>query len=397
METALKMLFREDPREIRERERTAFSRLAAPFDERAAVLFGCGGLGQKTLAGLKRSGFKPLAFADNAAGTWGRCVRGLRVFSPREAARRFGQNAVFIVTIWGAHCRHRFDQTRAQLRKLGCLRVVSFIPLFWKYPDLFLPYYCVDLPHRILPQARNIQKVFALWEDPRSRGEYLAQLKWRLGHDFGGLPRPACGPAYFSPKNIFPRRPWKLWVDCGAYDGDTIRDFLKARDFSQGEILAFEPDPENFRKLEAYRKGSSGACRQRILAKCVAVGRQSGTTRFAALGGLDSRVSNDGGRKVECVSLDGELQSRTPDFIKMDIEGAEDDALRGARKVIGRGRSFLAVSVYHRQDHLWRLPLMIRSFWKQYRFYLRRYAEECWDTVCYAVPANRSKRMKERT
>jgi FkbM family methyltransferase len=392
METALKILLKEDPRKIRERERRTFMLSAAPFDERAAVLFGCGGLGQKTLAGLKELGVKPLAFADNAPGTWGRRIGGLRVFSPEEAAGKFGKNAVFVVTIWGAHCRHRFEKTQAQLKKLGCLRVVSFVPLFWKYPDLFLPYYCLDLPHKILPQARNIQRAFALWEDPPSRGEYLAQLKWRLGLDFGGLRRPACGPAYFSPKNIFPRRPWKLWVDCGAYDGDTLRDFLKARDFSQGEILAFEPDPENFRRLETYLRRLPETRRNRISGKCVAVGRRTGKTRFDALGGLDSRVSSDGRREVECVCLDGELPSRPPDFIKMDIEGAEGDALLGARKVIGKGRSILAVSVYHRQDHLWRLPLMIRSFSKQYRFYLRRYAEECWDTVCYAIPANASRR-----
>lgn len=70
----------------------------------------------------------------------------------------------------------------------------------------------------------------------------------------------------------------------------------------------------------------------------------------------------------------------------MDIEGSELDALVGAQELIRRANPILAVCAYHRQDHLWRVPLLIHSISDQYRFFLRPHGSEGWDLVCYAVP-----------
>lgn len=78
-----------------------------------------------------------------------------------------------------------------------------------------------------------------------------------------------------------------------------------------------------------------------------------------------------------------------PSFIKMDIEGAELDALIGARHSIEKDLPVLAISAYHQPDHVWRIPLLIQSFSDQYRFFLRSHNEEGWDLVCYAVPISR--------
>ena len=78
-----------------------------------------------------------------------------------------------------------------------------------------------------------------------------------------------------------------------------------------------------------------------------------------------------------------------PTFVKLDIEGAEPDALAGARETIRAHAPVVAVCVYHRQDHLWRLPLMLRDMRDDYAFFLRPHNEEGWDLVCYAVPRSR--------
>ena len=77
-------------------------------------------------------------------------------------------------------------------------------------------------------------------------------------------------------------------------------------------------------------------------------------------------------------------------FIKMDIEGAEFDALRGARAAIERHRPVLAVCVYHQQDDLWRLPLLMKEMVPDYRMYLRCHEGDGWQTVAYAVPPERA-------
>jgi len=75
----------------------------------------------------------------------------------------------------------------------------------------------------------------------------------------------------------------------------------------------------------------------------------------------------------------------------MDIEGAEPDAILGASNTIRKNMPILAVCTYHAQEHLWRVPLLIQSISDNYKFFFRRYSDECWETVCYALPRNRLK------
>src|SRR5689334_21823394 len=95
----LQRLFSETIDEVYEREQSTFDKLAEPLGT-SLVLFGAGGLGKKALAGLRRIGIEPLAFADNNKTLWGKEVNGVRVLSLEDAAQKFGNSAVFVVTIW---------------------------------------------------------------------------------------------------------------------------------------------------------------------------------------------------------------------------------------------------------------------------------------------------------
>jgi hypothetical protein len=88
------------------------------------------------------------------------------------------------------------------------------------------------------------------------------------------------------------------------------------------------------------------------------------------------------------VVLDEVLAGCRPTYLKMDIEGAELEALAGARAVIGQALPVLAIAVYHVQDHLWRVPLWIRALGPQYQLYLRPH-DPTMDLFCYAVPGQR--------
>ena len=92
---------------------------------------------------------------------------------------------------------------------------------------------------------------------------------------------------------------------------------------------------------------------------------------------------------MECVRLDDALAGAEVSFIKMDVEGAELDALEGARAIITSQRPVLALSAYHRQDHLWRIPQMIRGMSDDYHLVLRAHRLDGWETVCYAIPEER--------
>lgn len=379
-------LLSEDVRAVIERERTAFDR-AAGGSVGSLVLFGAGNLGRKTLAGLRRSGIEPLAFADSDRRLWGTTVDGTRVLSPSDAAQTFGQGAVFVVAVWSPGDERRVSCIKGRLAEFGCRKIVSFVPLFWKYPEIFLPHYRLDLPHKVYRQADDIRRAFSLWEDEDSRREYCSQLRWELSADFGEMPWVA-REAYL-PDEIFTLSREEFFVDCGAFDGDTIRKFLEHGGNAFDRIVAFEPDPANFENLRGYVSRLPVGTAERIDTLRMAVGARREKLTFEAMGTVSSAISSTGTLEVECAPLDEVLAGRVPTYIKMDIEGAEPDALAGARRIIAETSPALAVCVYHRQDHLWTLPLLINSFRSGYRFFLRRYGDEFGDVVCYAVPENR--------
>jgi hypothetical protein len=100
-------------------------------------------------------------------------------------------------------------------------------------------------------------------------------------------------------------------------------------------------------------------------------------------------ISETGTIEINCAPLDEILADSSPTYIKMDIEGAELSALLGAKQVIQEFKPVLAISVYHQQNHLWRIPMIVRSFCDQYSFFLRPHNEEAWDLILYAIPHDR--------
>ncbi|HEX4565633.1 MAG TPA: FkbM family methyltransferase, partial [Vicinamibacterales bacterium] len=120
-----------------------------------------------------------------------------------------------------------------------------------------------------------------------------------------------------------------------------------------------------------------------------AVGDRTEPISFSHGLGEASRVTARGGGSTIAVALDDVMAGWRPTLIKMDIEGSEIEALLGARASIAANRPSLAICVYHRPDHLWRVPLLLSS-WREldgYRYYLRAHAFDGFDTVLYANPS----------
>jgi FkbM family methyltransferase len=232
-----------------------------------------------------------------------------------------------------------------------------------------------------------VRAAFRLLADEPSRQEYADQVRWRLFADFFAFSPPCRQPQYF-PDDLLRVRRDEVFVDCGAYDGDTIRSFLGWAREGFARILAFEPDPTSFDRLRTY-VGSLPDRDGRITTYNVAAGSRRERLRFAASGEMSAKVAADGTIEVESVPLDEFLSGDPPTFIKMDIEGAELATLLGAKQAIARNRPVLAICAYHRQGDLWQIPLTINSIAKGYHFYLRRYEADCWELVLYAVPEER--------
>jgi len=383
----LDQLLNEQPGSVIHREQSAFDNLLAGAGNRV-VLFGSGNLGRKALHSLRSVAVEPLAFADNNPARWGESIDGVSILSPAAAAEKFGRSALFVVTIWSVG--HSFRKTAEQLNRLGCSHVVSSSELHWKFPAQLLPDFCLDLPHKVYEQAEAVRAAATLWADDYSHREYLNHVKWRALGDVRVLESPVAEGQYF-PDSIYNILPGEVFVDCGAYDGDTAKEFLRrSHDFAR--LFAIEADLANFRKLQEWTSTLETNIANRISACNVAVGASRGRLCFNATGGDGACIAEDGNVVVDCIPIDELVGETRPTFIKMDIEGSELEALEGARSVIQRHRPILAICVYHRQDDLWRIPLFIRSLVNSYHFYLRPHQDDGRELVCYAVPPSRPRR-----
>jgi FkbM family methyltransferase len=367
---------------VRKREETALDRLLRECGNRV-VLFGSGNLGGQTMRCLRSIGVEPLAFADNNSSRWGTHMEGVPILSPEEAAGRFGSDALFLVTIWNTN--HWYSDTQKHLARLGCRQISPVSPVYWRFPDQFLPFFAQDLPHKLYECSAEVLAAELLWDDEASKQEYLRQIRWRALGEWN-FTRPGTEESYFA-DSIFHLTPEEVFLDCGAFDGDTIRGILSRGGFKR--ILAVEPDPGTFARLAAYVRELEPEVRSRITLLPCAVGAERGQVRFDDTGGLGSRISDEGTVTIESIPI-AELVGPAPvTYIKMDIEGAEHDALLGARPLIERDRPILAICVYHRQDDLWRLPLLMKEMLPEHKMYLRLYESDGWQTVAYAVPAER--------
>ena len=285
------------------------------------------------------------------------------------------------------------------LRQLGYQNFIQLVELY----EIFGK----DLGDRYWLTARSfyasvegmVEQAFCMLADEASKSLYNTMLRFRLTGDYDLLPEPALHCQYFPEDIPAWKTPVRL-VDCGAYDGDTLASFIQAR-IPIEAVAAFEPDQENFRKLARFVAQNKFHLPETMLWPC---GLYSSTRqmRFEAEKGEASGLSSSGVATVQCVSLDEAIADFAPTLIKMDIEGAEYDALLGAQRIISSCRPGLAISVYHRPEHLWQIPLLIERLSNgpipgveypsdtiqqpAYRYYLRSHAYNDFDLILYAIP-----------
>jgi len=385
-QSTLTALLSEEVASAQDRAASEFDRQLGQAD-RPIVLFGSGQMGRRTLEGMRKKGLEPVAIADNNQALWGTDVIGVPVISPDDAAVRYGATAAFLVAIWHPCPKSLFLEIRDQLRRLGCPLVLPACVLFWKFPDLFLPFYCLDLPQKVCAARADIRQAFEYLADEDSRAEYVAQVRWRLWLDFEGL-RPASSETEYFPGDLLRWSQHEVFIDCGAFTGDTLEPPLEKYGGGVARTIALEPDPANYAKLQEHIRGMPEPGRSRTVAYRYAVGARREKVRFDFQGNVSSHMGV-GSDVVESMPLDEVLAHEHPSYIKMDIEGAELDALTGAAQTIRTHCPGMAICVYHQQDHLWRVPLLIRSFSDDYAFFLRSHGSDGIDLLYYAVPRER--------
>lgn len=179
----------------------------------------------------------------------------------------------------------------------------------------------------------------------------------------------------------------EVFLDCGAFNGDTI---LAYNQFTGGrfkKIIVFEPEKTN---VEAIRKNTEKIGNINIVEK--GLWNKETTLHFTSDSSA-SRIEESGTTSVEVTSIDSVMDGKMVSFIKMDIEGAEYEALCGAKNTISKWMPKLAVCVYHKCDDIFKFISFLKEFTdgrKKYSFYLRHHTCAAYETVLYAVPEKKN-------
>lgn len=257
----------------------------------------------------------------------------------------------------------------------------------------------------------EIDTARALFADEESRRVYDGIIEYKLTGRMDILRATESAPAD-AYKNILHAEHFLTSADLGAYNGDSIRDLRQYAPALQN-VIAFEPDRRNFRKLTEYGTALREAGDPLNL-HAIQAGAWSHTATLTFLGsgnrnaGLTDSPQEAQGNilpstadnpyfgktaEVPVTSLDAVceelLDADTPmDYIKYDVEGAETEALLGSRRIIERDAPALLVSAYHRSADLFRLPILVHELNPAYKLHLRRMAGvPAWDINLYAVKA----------
>lgn len=222
---------------------------------------------------------------------------------------------------------------------------------------------------------RQINRVIRYLEDDESK-ECLRQcIAYRCTHNMKQAPKNTKG-RYFV-KGIIKMDKGEVFVDGGAFVGDTVRELVKRRAACK-RIISFEPDKYNFAMLSRLKYDN-------VVKINKGLWNENGTLRFSNGGGCGSKVTNDADTYVEVVKLDDMPQCKDVSFIKLDIEGAELNALKGAEHLIKKNHPKLAVCIYHKDADMLNIIDYIHGIEPRYHLYVRHHSGFTGETVMYAV------------
>lgn len=350
------------------------------------VIYGLGDIGRRLLAGLASLGVTPSAIIDRRLAEARDTINGIPCLSMQEGCKAFGKKAIFIIAVFNQSGQRATAVVRAELQRHGAEKVVYFMPVFWKYPEVFLPYYCFDSPSKLLKARPELLRVFRSLSDDDSRTCFAFHL-YQLVASSPELTLEATLPdeTYFPP-DVLQLSPHESFVDGGAFDGVTLRRFLARCNGQFASYLGVEPDPVNFGKLQALVERIRPTLSGHLAIRQCAVGREREQISFSAAGTVSSAADASGDISVAVAPLAELAEALRPTLIKLDVEGYELDALQGSTKFLQETRPKLAVCLYHRQSHFWEIPSFVLRNLKNYRLYIRRHKEHLDDFVLYALP-----------
>ena len=352
---------------------------------RVAVLYGMGNGADKILDVCSAKGIAVQAVFASDGFVRGQLFHGMRVKAWSEVKSEYGVENLTVLLSFATSLPDVLENIEWIASEAELF--APDVPVFGNtlFDGAFL-----EAHREELEQARE------LLSDEESKRIFDLVIEYKLSGDIRPLLQARNDPSEVM-KNIIRPQTLQTVADLGAYNGDTVRELLTNGAAPQ-KIYAMEPDARNFRKLSEYAERET---RTKVIPVRVAAWSREETLIFDASGNRNASAGQNrsavlDGRPMKTVELpamplDDVLKGESVDYIKYDVEGSEQEALTGSAGSISAHLPTLLVSLYHRSEDLFSIPLRIHREFPQYQgFYLRRFGGvPAWDLNLYVTKETR--------
>ncbi|MBQ1281889.1 MAG: FkbM family methyltransferase, partial [Oscillospiraceae bacterium] len=306
--------------------------------DKPIVLYGMGNGADRVLDELEKRGITASGVFASDGFVRGHSFRGFPVTTYAAAKERFGE--MIVLVCFGSS----LPDVMQRIREIDAEQELYM-------PDL--PVCGGDLFDKVMADthAEDLAFIRSHLADEASVRCFDETIAYKLSGKIAHLSACETTPdeAY---ENILKLTDGETYLDLGAYNGDTVAEFL-AHVNGYRQIIALEPDPKNYKKLVKNTEHLENI-------RCINAGiyKERCELSFAAHAGRNSAVGA-GGRITQMESVDSLLNGEPVSYIKMDVEGQEQNAILGAVETIRRCKPKMLVSCYHRSEDLFTLPMEV--------------------------------------
>ncbi len=340
-------------------------------------IFGAGALGISVCKWLLGVSIIPKYFCDNDIHKIGRKIYDDILCISYDELKKNKENVYIIVAVANKVQRYN-DMINRQLSDFpNIMRNPLGLSIYWEQE--------FDMDKNDL--LSNVDKIVGMLSDEYSKKLYIQLWMLRMQDKIVDYNSSVLNEYYsdtqYIVRELINYDKIHSFLDIGAFTGDSLSDFIALG--TDAEYYCFEMNDEIYDELQNTVNCKYQEKKNKIHLFNYAVSNQNGAVKYAMDLGGGSKIDGEAFRTAKAVAIDDIHFETKIDFIKMDIEGEEENALLGAKTLINRDHPVLAISMYHSNKQFISIPLLIKEINSNYKLYIRHHKYTLDDTVCYGI------------
>ena len=368
--------------DVKDIQHRSIQNIKRALDKKTPIaIYGAGNLGQKILGYL---GDKVVCFIDDTKKI-DSFLKNIPIYSPKVTFEKYGKNIAVVWCIFSP--TNSFSKRQDLLKNKYNWKIISFSEVC--HFNNFSYYFIGNIINekKFFKYYRNLNNSFSDFRSKYLLSQYLNN-KFLSNFELNVVDDRIADLSLLEKFNIDEL----CYIDCGAFTGDTIKQYIFKSKMLFNRIVAVEPDPVNYKKLTSYTSKLPPGLRIELINKAVHI--FNGKLNFSFNSNSSSAFNENSNCTSSCFRLDFFTHLKERCFIKIDIEGNEWPVLASSIGFIIAKKPILMISVYHKPTDLIDIYYLIDSLEAGYKFYLRSYGHDGADLALLCVPSIQAKSRK---